>query len=60
MANKISYYMEMKGISQSELARKLKIDRSHLNRVINGKSRPSTALLERIAAILDCSVKDFF
>jgi transcriptional regulator with XRE-family HTH domain len=49
-----------KGITQTDLAERLNIDRTHLNKVENGIVKPSLALLERIAAELGVSVKDFF
>lgn len=60
MVTKITEIRKQQGITQTELAERLKIDRTHLNKVENGKVRPSTRLLERIAAELGVSVKDFF
>lgn len=60
MDNKIAEIRKAQKMKQSELAKKLKIDRTHLSKVENGKVHPSTRLLERIAAELGCSVKDFF
>lgn len=57
---KLKALREAKGITQTELANRLKIDRTHLNKVENGAVKPSLALLERIAAELEVSVKDFF
>lgn len=58
--NKISIIRKRQKISQTELAERLKIDRTHLNKVENGKVRPSIALLERIAAELRVSIQDLF
>lgn len=58
--NKIGEVRKSKGISQTDLAIKVGVDRTHLNKVENGKVRPSTTLLEKIAEALHCSVKDFF
>lgn len=60
MDNKIAQIRKAKKIQQTELAKKLNIDRTHLSKVENGKIRPSTRLLERIAAELGVSVRDFF
>lgn len=60
MQNKISQIRKQKNITQSELAERLNIDRTHLSKVENGKVHPSTRLLERIAAELGVSIKDFF
>jgi DNA-binding XRE family transcriptional regulator len=57
---KIREYRMRKGWSQTKLAQELKIDRSYINQIENGKVTPSIALLERIANILDCNLKDFF
>lgn len=56
---KIRRYRMMKGLTQTELAKKLGIDRSYLSQIENGK-QPSLKLLERIAEELDRSLKDFF
>ncbi|MFE8704099.1 helix-turn-helix transcriptional regulator [Cytobacillus sp. FJAT-54145] len=58
--NKISIIRKRQKISQTELAERLNIDRTHLNKVENGKVRPSVALLERIAAELGVSIQDLF
>ncbi|CAG9608016.1 helix-turn-helix domain-containing protein [Pseudoneobacillus rhizosphaerae] len=60
MENKIAEIRRKKGISQTELAERLSIDRTHLSKVETGKVRPSTRLLERIAAQLGVTMKDFF
>lgn len=58
--DKIKKYRMMKGLSQTELAKKCNMDRSYLNQIEQGKKIPSLALLERIAEILEKSLKDFF
>lgn len=60
MDNKIAEKRKEKHFTQTQLAKILDIDRTHLSKVENGKVRPSTALLERIANVLGCSIKDFF
>lgn len=60
MENNISELRRKKKISQQDLAKKLNIDRTHLSKIENGHVRPSTRLLERIAAELGVSVRDFF
>jgi transcriptional regulator with XRE-family HTH domain len=57
---KLKAIRKSKGITQTELAKRLHIDRTHLVKVENGQVKPSLALLERIAAELGVSVKDFF
>lgn len=39
--------------SQSEAAEELKISRSHLNKIINGRDYPSTALLMRMEKVME-------
>lgn len=48
------------GLNQTEFAEKLGIDRSYYNQIERGKATPSLALLEKIAAELGKSMKDFF
>lgn len=60
MENKIAEIRKLRGLSQTELAERLDIDRTHLSKIENGKTRPSTRLLERIAAALDVTIKDIF
>jgi transcriptional regulator with XRE-family HTH domain len=49
-----------KGLSQTELAKLLNIDRSYINQIERGKKTPSMGLLERIADALGKNLKDFF
>ncbi|GIN88660.1 hypothetical protein J6TS2_50460 [Heyndrickxia sporothermodurans] len=58
--NNIASIRKSKKITQSELAKKLNINRSYLSEIENGKAKPSVRMLERIAAELGVSVKDFF
>ncbi len=60
MGNRISHIRKEKGITQTELAKRMNINRSHLSKVETGKAQPSTRLLERIAHELGVSMKDFF
>ena len=39
--------------SQGEAAEDLKISRSHLNKIINGRDYPSTALLMRMEKVME-------
>lgn len=59
-AKKLRDMREKKGFSQTELARLVKMDRSYLNKMENGKLTPSVSLLGKIAKVLDCSIRDFF
>jgi putative transcriptional regulator len=60
MANRIKEFRERKGINQAELARRLGISRSYLNKLENGKSDPSIRLAVRIAQALDTTLNDIF
>lgn len=60
MNGKVRQFREQKKLSQAELARRLGVDRSTINKIENGKTKPSLSLLERIAVELNVSVKDFF
>jgi putative transcriptional regulator len=60
MSNKITELRQQKGWSQSELAKRLGVTRSHINKIEKGKTNASIALLERIAKEFGVSVKDFF
>ena len=60
MPNNIKEIREKKGMKQAELARMLKVTRSYLNRVENGKQNLSISMAVRIAKILDSSLDDIF
>jgi transcriptional regulator with XRE-family HTH domain len=49
-----------KGLSQTELAKILNVDRTYINQIERGKKVPSLNLLERIAEVLGKNLKDFF
>ncbi|EIT85956.1 helix-turn-helix domain-containing protein [Fictibacillus macauensis ZFHKF-1] len=57
---KLKVIMKEKGVTQTELAKRLGIDRSHLSKVVNGTTSPSFALMARIADELNVSLRDFF
>lgn len=52
--------MKNKGITSKELAQKVKVSPTHISYIINNKRVPSIDLLEKIAAVLEVSVNDFF
>lgn len=58
MSNNIAKIRASKGISQAELAERLKMHVTNLNRIEKGKASPSVERLEQIAAELDVSVAD--
>ncbi|OHR73960.1 hypothetical protein HMPREF3291_05085 [Bacillus sp. HMSC76G11] len=60
MPNSIAAYRKSIGLSQVELADKLKISVSYLNKIERGKSVPSLRLAIRIATILKVPVETIF
>ncbi|WP_255905697.1 helix-turn-helix transcriptional regulator [Priestia aryabhattai] len=60
MHEKITQLRVSRGWTQTELARHLKVTRSHVNKLEKGKTNLSLALLERIADVFNVSIKDFF
>lgn len=58
--DKLRKFRMAKGYTQTEFAKKVGIDRTYYNQIERGKVIPSIAILERIAAELGKSLKDFF
>lgn len=56
----IKMLMKNKGITSKKLAQKVKVSPTHISYIINNKRVPSVDLLEKIAAVLEVSVNDFF
>lgn len=56
----IAKIREAKGLSQKELADRLGIHVTNLNKLERGKSSPSTTRLEQIAAELEVGISDLF
>lgn len=52
-ADIIKRELSIKGISQRELAQKAQIEQTTLSRFLNGKSRPSTKLIDTLVRFLD-------
>ncbi|OGH09050.1 MAG: hypothetical protein A2152_01575 [Candidatus Levybacteria bacterium RBG_16_35_6] len=46
-----------KGLTQKELAKKLKTKQSVISRVENAKTTPSISFLKRVASVLDTSLQ---
>lgn len=53
ICNNFIDWMRIKGYTQQEVAEILNISRSHLNKVINGKTNPSIYLLEKIEKLME-------
>lgn len=60
MPNHIREMRERKGISQAELARRLKVSRSYINTLENNKKTPNLRMAVRIAEALGCTLNDIF
>lgn len=52
VGEQIRIFRERRGWSQAQLADKARVSRSHLNRIENGLSNPTTAFLEKIELTL--------
>lgn len=46
-------WMWKNGYTQQEVAKILEVSRSHLNKVINGKTNPSIYLLEKMEKLME-------
>lgn len=53
ICNNFINWIWRKGYTQQEVAKILNISRSHLNKVINGKTNPSIYLLEKIEQLME-------
>ena len=51
--DKFKKYMTDNNLTQGAAAEQIKISRTHLNKVLNGKETPSTALLMRMEEAMD-------
>jgi transcriptional regulator with XRE-family HTH domain len=60
VSEKLRTIRKKNGLTQAELARRVGVSRSYINKIENGEAKPSLTLLERIASILGVSIKDFF
>ncbi|WP_010099525.1 helix-turn-helix domain-containing protein [Ornithinibacillus scapharcae] len=58
--DKLKAMREKRKLTQEQLAAHLNISRNFISAIENGRRKPSLAMLERIANVLNCSLKDFF
>ena len=56
----IAYYRKARGFSQSELAEKINISRTHMSRIETAECAVSLDVIFDICRILNTSVKDIF
>lgn len=60
IAEQIKKVRKEKGLSQQEVADRLSMNRVQYNRIETGKSDPTMNILQRIAAVLEINVVEFF
>lgn len=58
--NVIRHWRLKSGLTQSEIAKTLKIDRSTIAKWEAGKSQPRFDKLPQLASILSCNINDLF
>jgi putative transcriptional regulator len=56
--NRLKVILVEKGISQTDFANALKVDRNTISRICNNKSQPALKFLFEIAYALDVEVKE--
>lgn len=56
----LGYYLSLKGISQKELAEKLRVSQSAVTNWIKGKNSPDIEIVAQICDILGISVIELF
>lgn len=59
-AQNIKIWRARRGLSQTDLANKIGIHRTTMNRIEKERLAPSVALLERIAQVLNVPVAELF
>jgi plasmid maintenance system antidote protein VapI len=52
--------IENKGWSQAEFARKMKVSRQYINKLVAGKSKMSLEFAINASHLLECHVVDFY
>lgn len=60
LGKKIQRLRKSKDRTQEELAELLRISRTHMGHVEQGRKSPSMELLEKIARVLEVSIRDLF
>ncbi|QQR79969.1 MAG: helix-turn-helix transcriptional regulator [Deltaproteobacteria bacterium] len=58
LENPIAKKRQELGLSQSELAKKLKVDPSYISRLEGRDANPSKKSLQKMAAALDCDIEE--
>jgi len=56
--NAIKVYREYRGISQTELAKKVNVSKQYISQLENGDRAGTTKVLKSIAKVLDVNIED--
>lgn len=57
---RVRYWRELKGVSQSDLAARAKMDKTKLSRIESGEQKVRAIELERLARELDLTMPEFY
>lgn len=57
---RVRHWRELKGVSQLDLAERVKMDPARLCRIENGRTRARADEIERLAKELDLSMPEFY
>ncbi len=60
LGKKIKELRESAGLTQEELAEKIKVSRVYMGYIEQGRNAPSLEVLERVAKILKISISEIF
>ncbi len=60
LGNKIQKIRKQLGYSQEELAEKIKISRTHMGHIEQGRKSPSLKLMEKLASELKIRISELF
>lgn len=60
LGEKLKYFRLQNGMSQLDLALKLKVDKSFISNIENGKNNPTLNTIEKIAMILNVPLSELF
>lgn len=56
---RLRHIMFRKGVTQEELAERLKVQQPRISKYLNGRATPSFYMVDRIAKALGCSTDEF-
>lgn len=57
---RLRYWRELKGVSQTELAERARMDKSKLSRIESGEMKARAVDIERLARELDLTMPEFY